>query len=103
MSEQVKYAKREDLAVGTQVIYVPTHAEDDLSHFDCEEGFVTSVKGGYAFVRYFAKDGGARLRTTMCSESTPICALVVVVHRPQARIEWLLDYLGYKKRKEVKT
>lgn len=99
MSEQVKYAKREDLAVGIQVIYVPTHAEDDLDHPDCEEGFVTSVKGGYAFVRYFAKDGGARLRTTTCSESTPICALVVVVHRPQEWVEHLLDQLGYKYKK----
>ena len=27
-----------------QIIYVPTHADDDVTHPDCERGFVTSVK-----------------------------------------------------------
>ena len=63
-----------DLQPGTQIAYVPTHANGDLSHPDVEFGFVTSVRGDVAFCRYWSKGDG--LRTTANSEATPISLLV---------------------------
>jgi len=31
------------LKQGTQIIYVPMHAKEEINHPDCEAGFVTSV------------------------------------------------------------
>ena len=66
---------------GTQIIYVPTHAENDKSHQDCETGFVTSIhkNGEAAFCRYWKhRNGhGGMLRTVSCSELTPLDMLVV--------------------------
>ena len=75
MTEQEALA----LLPGTQVLYIPMHAEGDPEHGDCEAGFITSVKRQssgkvMAFCRYWYPDG--RMRTTSCSELTPIEYLI---------------------------
>lgn len=80
---------------GTQVYYLPTHANGDLKHPDVEQGFVTKAEPGWAFVRYFHKNNPSQLRTTTNGERTPVCALVVKNHRDQGEIDKLLEELGY--------
>jgi len=64
------------LKQGTQIIYVPRHAEGDETHPDCETGFVTTLVGPNAFCRYWRKVDPFGLRTTANSELTPIEQLV---------------------------
>ena len=58
---------------GDQVRYVPTHAEENLDHPDCENGFVVKENprspGDY-FVRYQSKYSPGELRTKANSENT---------------------------------
>ena len=80
---------------GTQVIYIPTHAEGNLCHPDCEEGFVTAhASVNTVFVRYFYR-GTDELRTIINSEATDMSYLVIKQLRPQEQIEDLLFSLGY--------
>ena len=37
---------------GEEVIYVPSHANGDVQHQDCERGEITSFNGVHVFVRY---------------------------------------------------
>lgn len=83
----------EILAVGMQVIHVPSHAEGNIDH--CEQGFVTSVCPGFAFCRYFHRHDPSQLRTVANSERTPVCALIMKETRPQEEIDELLEQLGY--------
>lgn len=87
-------ATPDELALGTQVVYMPQHANEDPNHPDCEEGFVTSVKGGHAYVRYWSKTHQG-LRTLANGELTPICALIVKETHPQHVVDHLLQQLGY--------
>lgn len=77
--------------VGDQVLYIPTHAEGDPSHPDCEEGFVTSVgANGAVFCRYFfPRHGGIRTRAN--SESTYPDDLILFNHRSPAEIQRMLN------------
>lgn len=55
------------------IAYIPIHANGDITHQDVEFGFVTTVEDDRVFCRYWAKgEIGTRLRTTSCSECTPI-------------------------------
>ncbi len=74
------------LTRGTQIIYVPNHAEGDVNHPDCEEGFVTSVKGDVAFCRYWLMANPQVLRTKLCSEATPVSNLAVHNSVPQVHV-----------------
>jgi len=60
--------------VGTQIVYIPTHAEGDVTHPDCEFGFIfgsSHNSGDKAyFCRYWRKRQPGVLRTTACSELT---------------------------------
>ena len=64
------------MKTGTQIVYVPTHANGDENHVDCEAGFVTEMKNGYAFCRYWSKHYPGKLRTTANSELTDVTQLV---------------------------
>lgn len=79
----------DDLKRGTQIIYVPAHANGDPDHPDCVAGFVTSVQAGFVFCRYWRRDL-VDLRTKANSERTPVCALVVKDSVPQKRVKWML-------------
>ncbi len=82
-----------NLSKGTQIIYIPTHAENNETHPDCETGFVTNqTKPNAVFCRYWRNDG--LLRTTSCSELTPLYAIVVKDSVPQHIIETTLKTIG---------
>lgn len=61
---------------GTQILYIPEHADGNEAHPDVEAGFVTSVRRQVAFCRYWKKNL-VDLRTKSCSERTEMEDLVV--------------------------
>lgn len=73
---------------GTQIAYIPVHAEGDIAHTDVEFGFVTSVRGSIAFCRYWNKLG--ILRTKANSEATPLSRIIPHDSYPQSKIDALL-------------
>ena len=83
--------EKKDLKPGTQIIYVPIHA-DGPKHPDAEEGFVTSMSGEYhAFCRYWSKHNLiGSLRTTSCSECTPLDCIIVKDTHVQRDVDRLL-------------
>ena len=77
---------------GTQILYVPSHANGSLTHPDCESGFVTSVKDdGLVFCRYWSKHEDYELRTKANSEGTHPTNIFVVDTVPQRRVIEMLD------------
>ena len=42
----------ENIEVGDRVIYVPSHANGDVNHPDCEYGIVKSWNDSFVFVNY---------------------------------------------------
>lgn len=72
---------------GTQILYVPNHAEGDEDHPDVEAGFVTSCKPhlGIVFCRYWS--GPGILRTKANSEGTPSSNIVVKDTVPQEVVD----------------
>lgn len=86
------------MTVGTQIAYIPNHAEGEISHPDVEFGFITSwIKdSSSAFCRYWRRGELGTLRTTSCSESTPKANLVEHESVFQERVEEELIRLGYK-------
>ena len=64
---------------GTQIIYIPTHAEGDEDHPDADAGFVTVMANDdFAWCRYWSRNfpDELELRTTANSELTPVTQLV---------------------------
>ena len=92
MMEVLDTLSRKERAMkrGTQIVYVPSHASG-INHPDCEEGFVTSIRGNTVFCRYWSKvTSGIMLRTRANSEGTPIENIVVCDTHPQSTVdEWL--------------
>lgn len=41
-----------ELSKGVKVRYIPTYANGDKNHPDCEDGVVSLVKGNNIFVKY---------------------------------------------------
>ena len=82
------------LQPGTQIIYVPTHAQEDISHPDCEEGFVTRVKNTHAFCRYWSKYRPGELRTKANSEATPLDCLVIRDTVPQEEVDRMIKVIN---------
>jgi len=82
---------------GTQILYIPSHAEGSEYHRDVEQGFVTSVDldQGIAWCRYWSKHDHTLLRTTSWSETTHIGAIKAKDTRPQELIDQKLKELGY--------
>jgi hypothetical protein len=54
MADSGAKQKREGMMFtkGQRVVYVPTHAERDRNHPDCENGVVKCVSGATVFVLY---------------------------------------------------
>ncbi len=65
---------KNELAKGTQILYVPSHAKGNIKHPDCEEGFVMGKTPGKDsesyWCRYWGRQYKYRLRTTANSEAT---------------------------------
>lgn len=84
---------------GTQIAYVPTHAEGELKHKDVQFGFVmskASTEQEAYFCRYWNKDLKT-LRTKANSELTPVYLIVEYVSVPaiQVRRAILLIEMGF--------
>lgn len=45
--------------IGRAVIYIPNHANGDMSHSDVETGFIKSWNENWVFVRYHLGDTAA--------------------------------------------
>lgn len=116
-------AKIDELERGTQVVYVPNHAIDEwpadgpfaecarvyeMSHPDCEEGFVTSTRVSadrrkeIAFCRFWSKDDPTELRTTANSEACYPRNLVVKDTRPQEVVDAKLAEIAEEERRCLK-
>jgi hypothetical protein len=73
---------------GTQIAYVPNHANGDLTHPDVEFGFAMSIPGRVGvFCRYWRRGQPGALRTTACSELTPLAYLV----EHESVEQWVVD------------
>ena len=88
---------KQDLHPGTQIIYVPDHA-DGIDHPDCEEGFVTSMTERGAFCRYWNKNNPWTLRTMANSEMTRFENLVIKNTRRQSDVDWWLHAIEDEER-----
>jgi hypothetical protein len=86
----------DELEPGTQILYIPMHADGDENHPDVEEGFVTSVRDDIAFCRYWSKHYTDSLRTTTCSEGTPIDRLKVKQTHSKSIVRRLLAQIQDK-------
>lgn len=71
------------MKAGTQIAYIPMHANGNINHRDVEFGFVTSVRKDTAFCRYWRKGEPGKLRTLANSEGTPLD--MVVPHQSVSR------------------
>jgi hypothetical protein len=84
------------MSLGTQIIYIPRHANGDENHPDCERGFVTTAKNDTVFCRYWRKDL-TDLRTKANSEATPIDMIVIRDSVPQEQVsEAIRKYIAGK-------
>ena len=50
----------EEKHMGEAVLYLPSHANKDESHPDCEVGFISTVRDGNIWARFHEGDTGAR-------------------------------------------
>lgn len=78
------------LKQGTQILYVPDHANGDENHPSVEAGFVTSMKPGsdMVFCRYWiARHRPRQLRTKANSEGTYMRNIVVKDTVPQKQVD----------------
>ena len=79
---------------GTQIIYIPTHAEGDEDHPDADAGFVTSMRDDdFAWCRYWSMHYPGVLRTKANSELTDITQLVERQTVPQHTVYALIEEL----------
>ena len=85
---------------GTQIAYIPDHANGDLDHPDVEAGFVTSWREGdqAAYCRYWSKVNPDELRTKANSELTPCRYLEEIDSCPQWRVDAELEKIDSQSR-----
>ena len=77
---------------GTQIAYIPRHANGNIKHKDVEYGFITSKTANGAFCRYWHKKPNHNvLRTTANSELTPWDCLVICGSHTKGEVDLLLD------------
>ena len=79
---------------GTQIAYIPLHANGDIAHPDVEFGFVVSQRKDHFFCRYWRKGHLGELRTVANSELTPGDALIEYDSVSQDMVDRLI--LGFQ-------
>jgi len=87
------------MKIGTQIAYIPLHANGKITHPDVEVGFVTAEGVAQThFCRYWRKDrAGVELRTMANSESTPTSLLIEYQSVSQSVVDEWLFRLEYTK------
>lgn len=92
---------------GTQVAYIPAHANGDINHPDVELGFVQEQRGDTALCRFWRKTRGKHqlgdLRTTANAESKNIADLVPHEHYKRDSIDSFLRVRGGEKLAQRKS
>ena len=81
---------------GTQILYVPAHANGNIAHPDVEAGFVTSIAGDVIFCAYWSRNnphGGLRQRAGV---QTPWDSIVIRDTVPFARVNNALSKMSVK-------
>jgi len=95
-----------EMKMGTQVVYIPNHANGNIQHKDVEFGFVTGrspVLGKLlgreegCYCRYWSKELPNKPRTLSCSELTPARNLIEHSILPQSVIYSWMEKLGYRR------
>jgi hypothetical protein len=85
------------LTPGTQVIYIPPHANGREDHPNSEDGFVTSSRMVgeelVAWCRFWSKYQPNELRTRANSEPCFAHHLVIKDTRPQAIVDAMLEII----------
>jgi len=81
------------MKLGTQIAYIPLHAENDINNPDVEFGFVVSEHGDAHFCRYWRRGHLGELRTVANSELTPTDNLVEYKSVSQDVVDNLKRYL----------
>lgn len=77
---------------GTQIAYIPHHANGNIKHPDVEFGFVMATQGEMMhFCRYWQKRNLGALRTVANSELTPNDCLVEHQSVPQELVEVTIE------------
>lgn len=79
-----------DLKRGTQIAYIPNHADGDINHSSVEQGFVTSTSEKVAFCRFWSKCYKAELRTKANSEAIIFDNIVIIDSVPQTLVDEML-------------
>jgi len=80
---------------GDQIIYIPSHANGNINHPDCEPGFVVGTKTHTAFCRYWREPKIGLLRNTKYSEATPVSCLKKHNSVDQRIVDLWLNENGY--------
>lgn len=91
----VGYAR---LQSGLQIASCPAGDDEGVRR---EYGFVISVSGAAAFCRYWRKGEPGVLRTTSCSELTPLEWLIPYDSVPQAQVDTLLRQIQEEQLREL--
>lgn len=83
---------------GTQIAYIPDHADNNLDHADVEYGFITSIKKiemgmmeELIFCRFWNNNNLDELWTTSCSVCVPIDKLIYFILKPKNVIDEALE------------
>ncbi len=79
----------DNLKLGTQIVYVPIHANGDVDHPDSQAGFITSLRPQFnlVFCRYWRKNDFGRLGTPANSEGIFINSVVIKDTVPQKLVD----------------
>ena len=89
---------KHSLDSGTQIVYVPLHAQGNANHPDAEEGFIFAIHASnpnLVHCRFWNKRSPSELRTKANSELCNTERLHFVDTRPQedvdAMIKWIIN------------
>lgn len=77
--------------IGSQIAYIPSHADGEITHPNVEFGFIESLDNQVAYCRYWRRGQLGKLRTVDDSEETPLLQLVAHKSVSQQLIEHYLD------------
>ena len=61
-----------EFQIGDQIVYIPQHANGDVTNPDCEYGFVTSTTSTTVFCRFWQKGKPGYLRNLANSEGVSL-------------------------------
>lgn len=91
-----------EIVEGTQILYMPTHANGNPKHKDVQEGFVTSIvpSNNCLFCRYWSKFSPGELRTRANSELTNIRNIMVEDTHSKSDVNAMLKRIEDEEDKE---